>query len=224
MREPCPRRYLLRTTRPREFPLDARMFRIAGDPVRPGTYSPVMMRRLALVFVLGAISGAVRAQTCRDIRSFDFRNASIPIAAQGDGSSSGPDLFRLQNGRGFSSDDPGSSQSHDWQLNLVADRLEHPDPSTWIRLIVVDRNHLTGTGDWRYVMAFHCQHGSLVSLLQYGSEGVELKHLSEQTLILDQAIWKKGDPHCCPSGKATAVTGSPYAVSSPSSVAVVPQS
>lgn len=64
----------------------------------------------------------------------------------------------------------------------------------------MDRNHLTGTGDWRYVMAFHCQQGSLVSLLQYGSEGVELKHLSEQTLILDQAIWKKDDPHCCPSG------------------------
>ena len=165
-----------------------------------GTYIPVMMRRLALLFILGSISGAVRAQTCSNVRSFDFRNASIPIAAQDDGGSSGADFFRLQDGRGFSSDDPDSAQSHDWQLDLVADRLEHPDPSTWIRIIVVDKDHLTGTGDWHYVMAFDCQHGSLVSLFQYGSEGVELKHLSERTLILYQEVWKKDDPHCCPSG------------------------
>ena len=162
-----------------------------------------MVRRLALLFVLGSFLGALRAQTCSNIRDFDFRNASIPIAAQDDAGSSGPDLFRLQNGRGYSSDDLDSAQSHDWQIDLVEDRLEHPDPATWVRIIVVDKDHLTGTGDWRYVMAFDCQHGSLVSLFQYGSEGVELKHLSEKTLILYQAIWKKDDPHCCPSGHTT---------------------
>jgi hypothetical protein len=168
--------------------------------IRMRTYIPDMVRRLGVVVVLGLISGAVRAQTCGDIRSFDFRNASIPIAAKDEGGSSGPDLFRLQNGRGFSSGDPDSAQSHDWQLDLVTDRLEQPDHLTWIRVIVVNKDHLTGTGSWQYVMAFDCQHGSLVSLFQYGSEGVELKRLSEETLVLYQAIWKKGDPHCCPSG------------------------
>lgn len=67
-------------------------------------------------------------------------------------------------------------------------------------MIVVDKDHLTGTGDWHYVMAFGCRNGLLVSIFQYGSEGVELRHLSGQRLDLYQAVWTKDDAHCCPSG------------------------
>jgi hypothetical protein len=158
------------------------------------------MSRSLSAIILGLISIAAGAQTCNSIKQFDFRNSRIPIAARdASGVSSGPEWFRLQNGAGFLSDDPDNSQSHDWGLNLLADRLEHPDPSTWIRLVVVDKNHLTGTGDWQYVMAFDCKRGSLTSVFQFGQEGVMLKHVTDQTLELYQAIWDKGDAHCCPS-------------------------
>jgi hypothetical protein len=158
-----------------------------------------MIRPFAIAILLSLASGTARAQACRDIRQFNFKNAAIPIAAPDDGGRSGPDLFHLHDGAGFLSDDPDSAQSHDWGLQLIADRLAHPDPSTWIRVIVVDKDHLTGTGDWRYVMVFGCRNGSLVSIFQYGSEGVELKHLSDQRLDLYQAVWTKDDAHCCPS-------------------------
>jgi hypothetical protein len=97
----------------------------------------------------------------------------------------------------FLSDDPDSPQSHDWGLQLLMDRPEHPDPSAWIRVIVVDRNHLTGTGDWRWVMAFGCRNGSLVSVFPYGAMGMAREHLSDRTLDLNQAVWAKDDAECC---------------------------
>lgn len=158
------------------------------------------MPRLFAPIILSLISIAAGAQTCSSIRNFNFRNSDIPIAARdASGVSSGPELFRLQNGTGFVSDDSDNPQSHDWGLNLLADRLEHPDPSTWIRVVVVDKNHLTGTGDWQYVIAFDCKGGSLTSLFQFGQEGVMLKDVTDQTLELYQAIWDKDDAHCCPS-------------------------
>ncbi|HEY6446471.1 MAG TPA: hypothetical protein VIY53_08430 [Acidobacteriaceae bacterium] len=156
-------------------------------------------RRLAQI-LLGLISMAAGAQTCTSIRQFDFRNSQIPIAARdASGASSGPELFRLENGEGFISDDPDDPQSHDWGLSLLADRLEHPDPSTWIRVIVVEKDHLTGSGDWRYVLAFACERGSLTSLFQFGEPGVVLDYVTGQTLELTQAIWGEGDAQCCPT-------------------------
>jgi uncharacterized protein (TIGR03435 family) len=66
-------------------------------------------------------------------------------------------------------------------------------------VIVLDKDHLTGTGDWRYILAFDCRNGLLASVFQYAAEGVSLKHLSARKLVLNQAIWGMDDPHCCPS-------------------------
>lgn len=167
-------------------------------PVRR-TYIRTMSRRFTTV-IFSLMSIAAGAQTCSSIKQFNFRNSQIPIAAQyAGGVRSGPELFRLQDGAGFVSDDPDNPQSHDWSLDLLTDRLEHPDPATWVRVVVVDKSHLTGTGDWHYVMAFGCKDGFLTSLFQVGHEGLMLQHVTDQTLELYEMIWDKGDAHCCPS-------------------------
>lgn len=171
--------------------------------------------------------GAGGAQPCDDVEHFDFRNAMVPIASKDEGGAPGPDVLHLQDGIGFLSDNPNSPKSQDWRLELLVDRLEHPDPLTSIRVIVLDKDHLTGTGDWRFVLAFGCANGALARLLQYDSEGVTLKHLNDQTLQLYQAIWAATDAHCCPSehlevlyewnsrkhryGRVSAFTGEGYA-------------
>jgi hypothetical protein len=149
-----------------------------------------------MAFVPVGIAGA---QTCTDVRHFDFSNAAVQIAAKDEGGNSGSDVFHLQGGVGFLSDDPSSPKSRDWHLSLLVDRLEHPDSLTWIRVIVLDKDHITGTGDWHYILVFGCARGAIVRLFQYGSEGVILKHLNDQTLQLYQAIWATTDAHCCPS-------------------------
>jgi len=158
-----------------------------------------MVRPLLIAVLLGIASGAARAQACRDIRQFDFRNAAIPVAARDEaGDDSGPDSFSLHYGKGFESD--GLPGAHDWSLELLSDQLEHPDPSTWIRVIVVDMDHVTGSGDWRYVMAFTCKNGSLDSVFPYGAPGVALERLTERTMKLYVAVETESDPECCPSG------------------------
>lgn len=162
-----------------------------------------MFRSLAVCFALCSFSNAAWPQTCADVRQIDFRNATIHIGSldanerktEFDGPAPSPDLFRLHNGVALINQ---GSSTPDWQVDLVADRVVHPDPSTWLRVVVLDKDHLTGTGTWDFILAFGCSHGSLVRLFQYSSEGVSLKHLDDQNLLIYQAIWKPEDAHCCP--------------------------
>lgn len=142
------------------------------------------------------------AQGCDDVRRFDFRNANIKVAATDDGGHSGGGAFQFHDGVAYLSDGPDWPQSHDWRVELVLDRVMHPDSSDWIRVIVLEKNHLTGTGDWHYIMAFTCRNGSLIRLFQYGSEGVTLEHLGSQQLALYQAAWTSDDARCCPTRHA----------------------
>jgi hypothetical protein len=144
-------------------------------------------------------SNSAWAQRCVDVRHFDFKNATIYTAPYDEGSHTGADSFRLRDGTAFLSEDPLSSKSHDWQVDLLDDREVHPDPTTWLHVIVLDRDHLTGTGTWYYVMAFSCNNGRLIRRFQYSSEGVSLEHLDDQTLQLYQAIWAPTDSHASPS-------------------------
>lgn len=158
-----------------------------------------MLRFMLLILMCGAAISTAAAQSCSDIRSFDFKNATIITAARDDGSRQEVDSFHFQNGKGFTSDDPDNPQEHDWQLELDSDHLVHPDPSMWLRVIEFDRDHITGTGDWYYVMAFTCRNGHLFRVFQYSSEGVSLKHLDGSNLELYDAVWALNDAHCCPS-------------------------
>jgi hypothetical protein len=156
-----------------------------------------MFRLVVLASIFSVLPIAGRAQVCSDIRRFDFKNATIPIAGPDEGGFAGVRVFRLQDGTGFQSDD--SPDEHDWQLSLLSDRLEHPDQGTWVRIIEVERKHLTGTGDWHYIFAFDCARGQLETLFQYGAEGVVLEQAGDGKLVLRQAVWVGDDAHCCPS-------------------------
>jgi len=157
------------------------------------------MRLLLVMLGLCLCLNSAWTQACKDVRSFDFTNTTIHTAPGDDGSRQGSESFRLRDGIGFLSDDPHSLDAHDWRVELLVNRTVHPDPLTWVRVIVLKSDHLTGTGTWNHIMAFGCREGSLVRLFQYSSEGVSLKHLDAKTLELYKAIWKPTDAHCCPS-------------------------
>jgi hypothetical protein len=150
-----------------------------------------------LVFCLLSISA--QSQACSNVRHFDFKNVTIHTAPSDDGSRQGSETFHLRDGITFISDDPDSLESHDWKVELLEDHAVHPDPLTWIRVIVLERDHLTGTGTWHYILAFSCQEGHLVRLFQYSSTGVNLMHLDDQSLQLYQAIRAPTDSYANPS-------------------------
>jgi hypothetical protein len=166
-----------------------------------------MLGVMVSVVVAGFFSAGASAKPCSEIRSFDFRNATIRVGVA-DENPKGPrgmaDSFHLQNGSELIYDEFGSlkSENPEWGVDLVDDRVVHPDPSTRLRVIVLVDDHLGGTGTWTYVLAFDCQRGNLVRLFQYSGEGVGLKRLTDQTIELDQSIWRPTDAHCCPSQDA----------------------
>lgn len=168
-----------------------------------------MLRPLVVLLAFCLTAKFTWAQTCLDVRAVDFRNTAIRTGPANEnetwalfgGATPLPDGFELRHGTALIHDDADASESSspDWRVELVLDRKIQPDPDTWVRVIGLDEDHLTGTGAWKVVQAYACQQGKLVRLFQYSGEGLSLKHLDAETLRLYQAIWKPGDPHCCPS-------------------------
>lgn len=166
------------------------------------------MRSASAVSVVLFLANFAHAQACKDIRTFDFKNTTIHIglhdqnelrSSDFNGPADAPESFRLRDGKGFIYDDPDSARSLEWQIDLISDRLVHPDPSTWIGVVYLDRDHVAGTGTWFYVLAFSCEQGHLVRKFQFSSEGLLLKHADDQAIQLDQEIWEPNDSHVDPS-------------------------
>ena len=162
-------------------------------------YSLRMLGRILCVGFVAALAVRVTAQPCTDVRKFDFKNSDLRIGGQSAESRELDHSIGLHNGTGFVSDDPTSKGSGDWEITIRVDRVVRQNSSTWVRVFVLDQNHLTGTGDWRSVLVFGCANGSLVRLFQYASEGVALEHTDGRTIRLYQGQWKRSDAHCCPS-------------------------
>lgn len=168
-----------------------------------------MLRPVLVLLGLCLSTTSAWAQACLDVRSVDFRNAAIHTGQNDErdaqavvnGAVPAPDSFQLQHGVALVHDDPAApvSSPPDWRVELTADRKIHADASTWVRVIVLEEVHLTGTGTWEVILAFACDQGRLVRLLQYGADGVILKHLDAARLELYQALWKPSDAACCPS-------------------------
>lgn len=167
-----------------------------------------MVRRLFVVLVFCLLLNSAQGQACSDIKRFDFKNAIIQVGSTDDNelptlynaSRAEALTFHLKDGVAETYDgSPLESGVPDWRAELLQDRQAHPEPSTWIRVIVLEDNHLTGTGTWHYVLAFGCNTGRLARLFQFTAEGVSLGHLDDQTLELHQGIWTATDSHADPS-------------------------
>jgi hypothetical protein len=167
-----------------------------------------MTRTLFVLLAFCLLLNHAQGQHCSDIRHFDFKNATIIVGLTDDNelqtvynsSRAEAHTFRLRDGVAETFDDPSlKSGTPDWRAELLQDREVHPEASTWIRVIVFEDDHLTGTGTWHYVLAFGCNKGRLTQLFRFTAEGVSLAHLDDQTLELHQGIWSPSDSHADPS-------------------------
>lgn len=86
----------------------------------------------------------------------------------------------------------------DWRTTI---RQDHPLPASGIRLLVLEQNHLTGTGSFTYIFGFHCGAGSLRQIFEASGQGLKLERLTANGMDISVAIWSNGDPHCCPRRK-----------------------
>lgn len=128
---------------------------------------------------------------CSQIENVDFKNASFSIEE-----SASPIQFR--DGKACLSVLEGRPCV--WEYKITTDRVLHPDPLFLVRLIVVNANHLIGSGAWDYVMLIACENGKLLNLLESKYlYGAKLQITNDRQLVITSGKWEEKDPNCCPS-------------------------
>lgn len=71
-----------------------------------------------------------------------------------------------------------------------------------LRLLSICRDHVTGTGEWDYVVVLGCIDGHLKAIFHDRFKfGADIKEATADKLVLIAGYWRRRDAHCCPSGE-----------------------
>lgn len=129
--------------------------------------------------------------TCSEIESFDMKNASILFKPFG------PQV-QFMNGKACPKEEVSSSC--EWEYVITADRTIRPDPMSPVRFIIVNANHLTGSGAWDYLILFTCKEGKLKQILNLSYlYGVKFNLISDKKFVTKSGHWRKTDSPGFPS-------------------------
>lgn len=147
---------------------------------------------LGSVLLCGNVFGeGAGSQACTGIEAVDFKN-HVMVAKQGW-------TFAFHNGIFDDGEMDEGKFVLDTRSEIVRDVVVHPVPSLAVRFVEVFQNHLGGSGSYEHLFAFRCSGGRIVSIFHQSGEGMEVLRLSPNELRLRFGVWRKSDPHCCPS-------------------------
>ena len=172
------------------------------------------MRTLIRIVFLAFVSPLVaQAQPCNDIRSVDFRDATIRTSPTDENEltglfnfSRGAETFNFKNGvsEEFSDEAQRKAGTPDSRSTISLDSVLTPPSGPVVRFLVVSSNHLQGTGAHSFVLGFVCRNDTIQQVFQFSTEyGPAFEINPEGQLIITQRIWAEHDPHCCPSQTRT---------------------
>jgi hypothetical protein len=150
------------------------------------------MRFFAISMTVCMVVGVAAAQRCEEISTVDFRNATIRAADHG--------VLRFRNGTFDSMESPGVVM---WRWQIHRDETVAPAPGVSVRFLEILGDHLSGTGSRTYLIGFRCVNGAVQQVFQQAGDGMSLISLAPRKVTLRFGVWKKSDPHCCPSGNKT---------------------
>jgi len=168
---------------------------------------------LLLLSVLGACGDLSAQYTCDNVATFDFRNNILTMGGTGlttpqeYGVFNFPGVkeqFVFRNGTAVHWEDPENRnpQKPDFRITIDHDQLVHPNGSSGVKILVVEMDHVTGTGSFQYLVAYDCRGGRLHKLLDVSGEGVSFRKATNSGIELTLFLWADRDAHCCPSKRA----------------------
>ncbi len=136
-----------------------------------------------LIAVLPAKLNANSEISCTSVETPDLKNTSI-------------NDINFRQGKAYTSDGPSPQ---DWEHTLLTDRILKPNKKE-LRLIVINSNHLTGSGAWDTVIVFDCIRGIMNKIFEKKYlYGVNVTTKTDSELLLTSGEWQSNDPMCCPS-------------------------
>lgn len=144
---------------------------------------------VAILFGVRTVSASAKDFPCSDLRK---AKAGRLISILG--TLPNPTLD-FSHGMGCYSEDSEDNPC-DWKVAVEEDRNIADDR----RLIVVDSDHMTGSGEWTDVLVLGCRAGKVTALFHDVSlYGIDVEEASADKLVLKSLKWVGSDARCCPS-------------------------
>jgi hypothetical protein len=126
----------------------------------------------------------------------DFRNFDYTLGPLG------PQAEHVALRDGHHDSPTGSSHEVAWETTIKQIQpLQLRGARAW--LVILERNHLSGTGSFRHAFVFQCRRERLVRLLQVGGESLSQARAWNAGVSFEQAIWRRSDAHAAPSLRRT---------------------
>jgi hypothetical protein len=130
------------------------------------------------------------ATRCDAIDKIDFNNSELNFESK---------LLQFRDGKACTKDGEDTGPC-DWEHVVTFDKVLTPEPGQAVRLMIINSNHLTGSGAWDHVLLFECKDGRVVSAFNESYlHGVKIEKLASTEFSLISGEWLKNDPECCPS-------------------------
>jgi hypothetical protein len=142
---------------------------------------------VAILFGIRTVLASGKNFPCSDLRK---AKAARLISVLGTSGS-----LDFSHGTGCYSEDEDNPKECDWKVAVAEDRNIADDR----RLIVVESEHMTGSGGWMDLLVLGCRAGKVTALFHDTYEGIDVEEASADKLVLKFGRWVGSDPHCCPS-------------------------
>lgn len=144
---------------------------------------------IAILFGVRTVSASAEDFPCSDLRKAKAARLMSILGTF-------PYQLDFSHGTGCYSDDEDNPKECDWEVTVEEDRNIADDR----RLIVVDEDHVKGSGEWTDVLVLGCRAGKVTALFHDGFlYGVHVEEASADKLVLKFGRWVGSDPRCCPS-------------------------
>jgi hypothetical protein len=107
---------------------------------------------------------------CTDIKAVDFKNTTIQYGTR---------TFAFHDGVALNYDMPEVSRVPDWKAEIIRDQTVEPTAGTYIRFLLIEDNHETGSGSYNYLIGFRCSAGKVSEVFRRKGISLGLDRLDD---------------------------------------------
>jgi len=136
--------------------------------------------------IMAPAAGARAAVSCADLETTPASNLVTAVQWKSDYGLVPPRLGCERN----------EEQACEFQNTLVTDKRL----GAGRRLVVVNADHLLGSGAHDVLTVYACRQGRVAAVLTGAFEyGIKIEHADAAVIVFTAGLWEGADAHCCPS-------------------------
>ncbi len=122
---------------------------------------------------------------CHDVTKLDFKNLTISNRIHHN-----TRQLAFKDGVALNYDDPEREKSGtpDWKAEIERDTVVHPAPGSSVRFLLIDEDHLTGTGWNRWLVGYSCSNGHLRQVFSRDGLSFEIERLDNSGSIVSKLL------------------------------------